>query len=366
MKNVRRPGLLTALAVILGLGGGLLAPPVFNTAPAAAQTGGQVPGKSLGVVSDAEIWRAVRRGVAGSVSIPDKKAATLVQAEGDQLRMFRNGPMARTGAYALGAVIVLLTAFFFIRGRIRIEAGPSPDGAVIERFNGLERAAHWLTASSFIVLALTGLNLMYGKFILMPVIGKTAFAALTYYGKMSHNYLGFAFMAGIALMFVLWARSNIPSKHDLEWLAKGGGLFTKGVHPPSPRFNAGQKLIFWITVLGGLTLSTSGVMLMFPFEFAAWGKTFGALNVFGFGLPADLTPLQETQLSLLWHGGAALAMIVVIVAHIYIGSIGMEGAIDAVGSGQVDRNWALEHHNIWVAEIEGRAPDAHSHGQSAE
>jgi len=354
MGKLFQKALLT-MALVFAMGAGIFGSVVFDAAPAYAQSGGNVPGGSLGASSDAEMWRAVRKGITGSVSIPDKKAGVLVQAEGDMLRAFRQGPFSTYSVYALGGMVVVLILFFLLRGKIRIEAGPS--GQTIERFNSLERATHWLTASSFIVLALTGLNLMYGKFVLMPIIGKPAFAAISEYAKLGHNYVGFAFMVGIVLMFVLWVRHNIPNKYDLMWLAKGGGLFSKGVHPPSPRFNAGQKLVFWTTILGGFTLSMSGLMLIFPFEYAVWAKTFSVINVLGFNLPTEMTPLMETQLSLVWHGVVGVIMITLIIAHIYIGSIGMEGAIHAVGSGQVDVNWAKEHHNMWVAEMEGRDPE---------
>lgn len=353
MRNVCHRGVI-ALALVFGLGLGWTGSPVFEPSPALAQASGEVPGGVLGSKSTAEVLGLTGGASFGNVTIPDKKAGQIVQSDGMKMQQFRNGPLATYGAYGLGAMILLLVVFFLLRGRIKIEAGPS--GQTVERFNSLERAVHWLTASSFVVLALSGLNLMYGKLIVMPIFGQEAFASLTYYGKLAHNYLGFAFMVGIALMFVLWVRNNIPSKVDLIWLAKGGGLFSKGVHPPSPRFNAGQKLIFWTTILGGITLSTSGVMLIFPFEYAIWAKTFGVLNAFGADLPTQMTPLMETQMSLVWHGMAALVMMVIIIAHIYIGSIGMEGAIHAVGSGQVDTNWAKEHHNMWVAELEGRDP----------
>jgi formate dehydrogenase subunit gamma len=140
------------------------------------------------------------------------------------------------------------------------------------------------------------------------------------------------------------------------WLSKGGGLFTKHSHPPSKKFNAGQKLIFWATILGGLSLSLSGIALLFPFEFPVWSKTFVALNVLGLGLPTDLTPIQEMQLSSMWHAIVSLVLIAIIIAHIYIGSIGMQGAFAAMGSGKVDENWAREHHNLWVAEVRGETP----------
>lgn len=358
-STVRRSLSVLGLAFLVAYAAaaGLSASPSLALPSAYAQTEGQVPGSARGNVSQAEIWRAVRKGIEGQVSIPDKKAGVLVQSEGDNLRAFRNGPMSVYGAWLLLAIVVLLALFFLLRGRIKIEAGLS--GRTVERFNALERLTHWITASSFIVLALTGLNVLYGKYVLIPIIGQKAFAAITLWGKYAHNYIAFAFMIGIVIMFVLWVKDNIPNRHDLTWLAKGGGLFVKGTHPPAKRFNAGQKIIFWLVIIGGATLSFSGLCLLFPFEINPWSATFKFFNLFGFSLPTSLTALQETQLSLLWHGMAALVMIAVIIAHIYIGSLGMEGAIGAVGSGQVDENWAREHHSLWFAELKGEAPTHH-------
>ncbi len=320
---------------------------------------GNVPGRSLGAISDAEIWRNVRHGITGTVSIPDKQAGVLVQSEGDNWRAFRNGPVTVSGVWIMAGMLGLLALFFLIRGRVRVEAGLS--GQTVERFNEIERFAHWLTASCFIVLALTGLNLLYGKHFLLPALGPESFAAITNAGKIAHNYLAFGFMLGVVLMFVLWVRHNLPDKYDLYWISEGGGLFVKGSHPPCRKFNFGQKAIFWFVILGGLSLSLSGIALMFPFEFAWFKPTFAALNVIGFNLPTDLTAMQEMQLSQLWHAIAAIVLIAVILAHIYIGSLGMEGAFDAMGTGQVDENWAREHHSIWVAELKGEPiPDPDS------
>ena len=243
--------------------------------------------------------------------------------------------------------------FYFVRGKIRIDAGPSGD--TILRFGTIDRFAHWLMAGSFVILAITGLNLLYGQYVLIPIIGKEAFATFTTVGKYAHNYLAFAFMAGLALSFVLWVRHNIPNRVDLEWLKAGGGILKKGVHPPARKFNAGQKIIFWAVSIGGLSVSMSGIALMFPFTTTMFADTFSVLNVVGFNLPTDLSPLREQQLNQLWHGIVSLALITMIIAHIYIGSVGMEGAIDAMNTGHVDRNWAKEHHNLWVAEEDKNA-----------
>ncbi len=313
--------------------------------------GGNVPGGHLGTASDAEIWRAVRMGIQGNVSIPNKQAGVLIQSEGENWRAWRNGPITTGGVWGLLGVIGLLALFFVFRGRIRIEAGPS--GKSIERFNEIERFAHWLGAVSFILLALTGLNLLYGRHVLLPVLGPDTFTALSIAGKYVHNYVSFAFMAGLVLMLVLWVRHNIPNKYDLIWLVQLGGMFSKGVHPPSKKFNAGQKILFWIVILSGASLAASGVSLMFPFEFSMFEWTFGVLNTFGAGLPATLTPLEEMQWSQWWHAIMALIVIAVILGHIYLGTMGMEGAFDAMGSGHVDENWAREHHSLWVAEVKG-------------
>ena len=351
-------GLLVAAA--LAATGGLAAPAWGQTAGQPATegpTGGQVPGNVLGSQADSDFWRAIRQGETGRVSIPDARAGQLIQSEGDNWRAVRNGPLTVYGAWTMLGVIIILAVFFVLRGRIRIDAGPS--GTTIERFNMLERTAHWITATSFIVLALTGLNILYGRHVLLPILGPEIFSAITLAGKYAHNFLAFAFMVGVVMIFILWVRYNIPSRLDLKWLAVGGGLFKKGVHPPAGKFNAGQKLIFWSVVIGGISISLSGLALLFPFEVPFFGKTFAALNIFGFGLPTELTMMQEMQLSQLWHGVVALILIAIVIGHIYIGSLGMEGAFEAMGSGQVDLNWAKEHHALWVDEVRsGSKPQA--------
>jgi len=344
---------LVAYAAAAGLTGSALL-----DARAAAQTQGQVPGNVLGNQSDSDLWRKVRRGAQGTVSIPDKQAGVLVQAEGDQWRMVR-GPISTIGGWSLAIIIIVIAIYRSARGRVIIDDGPS--GRTVVRFNGIERFTHWLTASSFIVLALTGLNVLYGKTVLMPVIGKSAFATFTLWGKVAHNFIGFAFMAGVVLMVVLWVKDNFPDKSDIEWLSQGGGLLSPGVHPPAKKFNAGQKIIFWSVVIVGGSLGFTGLSLMMPFTFEPFGATFAALNLIGFDLPTNLTALQETQLSQLWHNILALAMTVIIIGHIYIGTpLGMEGAFDAMSTGEVDENWAKQHHSLWVEEAEKGGASADS------
>lgn len=324
--------------------------------------GGAVPGDSLGTRSSSDQWRATRRGIEGNVSIPDKKSGIMIQSGGEDWRSIRNGPLMTYGAWLMLGTIIVLALFYLLRGRLRLEKGPS--GIRIERFGTVERLVHWMTAVSFILLALTGINVLWGRHVLLPVVGPEAFSALTIGGKYLHNFVAFPFMLGILLMFVLWVGQNIPNRHDLVWLAKGGGMFSKHSHPPARKFNGGQKILFWAVVLGGLSLSLSGLALLFPFEFPLWQKTFAFLNIFGAGLPEAVPGVAEMQLSNLWHSILSLVMIAVILAHIYIGTLGMEGAFSAMGSGYVDENWAREHHNIWVEEMQTRSDKTSGHGQA--
>ena len=295
---------------------------------------------ALGTDSDSDLWRQVRIGTEGMVTIPDSDAGIMVQSEGDSWRSIRNGPLSRYGWWALAGILAILALFFAYRGRIPIDDGAA--GQTVERFNSLERFSHWLTGGSFIVLALTGLNTLYGKHLFAGGAGAgdfsalhNTFAATVYYGKFVHNYVGFAFAIGIVLCFVLWVGRNFPQTHDITWLVKGGGMFVKGSHPPAGKFNAGQKILFWLVIFSGVVLFGSGLTLMFPF---VW---FG---------------MQDMQLAQLIHSGMAITITVVIIAHIYIGTLGMVGAFEAMGTGQVDENWARQHHSLWVAEISDETP----------
>lgn len=264
----------------------------------------------------------------GRISIPDPKAALLIQPDGREYRE-NHARVALYGGLVVLGFVGLIAAFFLTRGRIRIEAGRST--RTILRFGDVERFAHWLTASTFVVLGLSGLNMLYGKSVLLPIIGPDAFTALTLYGKYAHNFLSFPFCLGLVMMLAMWLRHNIPDAVDVAWFKAGGGLFTKGVHPPARKFNGGQKIIFWSTILVGAAIAVTGYILMFPFQ----GTT-----------------MADMQLSQLLHAIFSLVLIGVILGHIYIGSLGMEGAFDAMGKGTVDLNWAKEHHSLWVKEVE--------------
>lgn len=298
------------------------------------------------------MWRAVKRGDRGNVSITDKKSGVLIQSGGQFLRDLRNGPMFSYSAAAIIGIIALLSLFYMLRGRIRIDSGKSD--VTVTRFNSFERFSHWLLAVSFMILGLSGLNMVYGKYLLTPLVGKGSYGDIAMTGKWLHNFVAFAFILGLVLILVLWIRHNFPNRHDIIWLLKGGGMFTKGTHPPAKKFNAGQKILFWLIILAGASIALSGISLMFPFQLSLFADTFEIINRLGFNLPTELTGIEEMQLSLVWHSVVSIFMVCVIIAHIYIGSVGMEGAFDAMGSGEVDKNWAKQHHSIWVEGFESK------------
>lgn len=320
---------------------------------------------TLGGASDPELWRSLRYGSADiSSQIRSPGATLLVQDGGMRWLEFREGPLSTWGGYYLLGVLVLLVLFYLIRGRIRIDHGRSDEK--ITRFKAVERFAHWLVAGSFILLGVTGLISLFGRRGLIPWLGHDAFSIIAEGSKWIHNNVSWGFMLGLVMIFVLWVVHNLPDRTDLTWFAKGGGIFTKA-HPPAKKFNAGQKLIFWSVVLLGASISVTGLALLFPFELPMFAVTFQKINalglpgLFGFeALPETLTPHAEMQLSQLWHAIVAFVLMGIILAHIYIGSIGMEGAYDAMGSGEVDLNWAKEHHSLWVEDVQaksGKAPD---------
>ena len=309
---------------------------------------------TLGGISKSDMYRGIRYSETDvKVSNTGPAAKILVQDGGMSWLLTRQGGIQSYAAYGAGGIIALLVLFYFIRGRMTIEGGPS--GNTIERFKPIERFGHWCLAGSFIMLAITGLLLLFGRSVLIPIFGHEANSAIATFSIWVHNNIAWVFMASLVAIFVMWVAHNIPNKLDLEWFAKGGGI-VGNAHPSARKFNGGQKLIFWMTIILGASVSMSGLSLLFPFELPMFAKTFGMINTIfpAMGLPTELLPHEEMQLAHLWHAIVAITMIIAIVAHIYIGSVGMEGAFDAMGNGQVDLEWARQHHDLWVEEEEAK------------
>jgi formate dehydrogenase subunit gamma len=264
--------------------------------------------------------------ISGRGSIPDVKSYNIVQPAGRDWRQFHEVWLPRIGGVAIIGMLVLLVLFYSYRGMVRIEGGRS--GRTLVRFNTFERFVHWMTATCFVALAVSGLNITFGKNLLQPLIGAETFASWSQWAKYAHNYLSFPFTLGVIAILLMWVAWNIPHKVDIEWLKEGGGMF-KDRHPPAGRFNAGQKIIYWIVVIGGTAVAATGYLLMFPFY---------------------ATDIAGMQLAQMFHGTVAVLFVAVMIAHAYIGTIGMEGAFEAMWDGTVDVNWAKEHHSVWLDE----------------
>jgi formate dehydrogenase subunit gamma len=262
--------------------------------------------------------------ITGRCTIPDQKACTIEQPAGRDWRQFHEVTLRWIGAISILGMLLLLVVFYLVRGMVRIESGRS--GRVLVRFSAFERLVHWMTATCFVILALSGLNITFGRPLLLPLIGPDAFTAWSQWAKYAHNYLSFPFTIGVFVIFLMWIIWNLPTRVDVEWLKEGGGMVGHK-HPPADRFNAGQKMIYWIVVLGGTAVAVSGYVLMFPF--------YGT-NVAG---------MQVAQIV---HGIVAVLFVAAMLGHIYIGTIGMEGAFEAMWDGTVDVNWAKEHHSLWL------------------
>jgi formate dehydrogenase subunit gamma len=303
------------------------------------------PNPTASVVDEQKLLQQFPR-IEGRLDIPDERESVLIQPAGRTWDYFHEVILHWFGAIVIIGMIALLTIAYLIIGRIRISAGRS--GVKVPRFNGFERFAHWLTAASFVILGLTGLNITFGKYLLLPLIGPDNFSILAQAAKYVHNFVSFAFVVGLVLIVAMWIKDNLPRHVDIVWLREGGG-FIKSKHPPAGRFNAGEKLVFWFALAGGVAVIVSGYLLMFPFY---------VTNIFGM------------QIAQVVHAVIALLFVALILGHIYIGTIGMEGAFEAMGEGTVDRNWAKEHHSLWLEEQIARTganePGAHPAATPAE
>ena len=286
------------------------------------------PANTLGGKSSAEYWRQIRQGQSFTLVNPQMGAPVLVQSAGQNWRIFRNDTIKRYGGYLILAMLVAIILFALIRGKVRIEGGRS--GRTIPRFSQAERTIHWFVAAVFVMLGVSGLVLLFGRTVLVPVIGKSAHGILASAMLQGHNLLGPLFIFGILAMAIAYFKDNLPRSADIAWFFKGGPLFKW--HVPSWKYNAGEKIWFWSAVIGGIALSGSGILLEFP-----W-------------LAQDM---QQLHLANIIHGIAAAILIAFAVGHIYLGTVGVEGALEGMTKGQVDENWAQEHHYLWADKVTG-------------
>jgi formate dehydrogenase subunit gamma len=292
-------------------------------APAHAQQQNPLIDPGARVLNEETLLRQSPR-IEGQIDQLDERARVLIQPVGRTWDHFHEVTLYWLGAIVILGTLAALAAAYFVLGRLRISAGRS--GRKVLRFKAFERFGHWLTAVSFVVLGISGLNITFGKHLLLPLIGNDAFSAFSQAAKYAHNFTSFPFVLGLVLIVVMFIKDNIPEKSDIEWFKQGGG-FIKSKHAPARRFNAGEKLVFWGALGAGVAVSVSGYLLLFPFY---------------------ITNIADMQIAQVVHSIFAILFVALILGHIYIGTLGMEGAFEAMWTGEVDFNWAKEHHDLWL------------------
>ncbi len=269
-------------------------------------------------------------------SVPGRETNRLIQGSGREWRAFRNGPLTQYGGWLVVIVLAAIALFYVIKGKIRLHGQPT--GRLIERFNAVERASHWTMAISFVLLAITGVIILWGKYLILPWLGYAGFSWLTILGKNIHNFVGPLFIFSLVVSFLIFVKDNVIRAIDIKWLTRLGGMFSKGGEIPSGRFNGGEKLWFWGgLVLLGAIVSVTGLILDFP----NWNQ--------------GRELMQQANVI---HAIAAVLFISGSFAHIYLGTIGMEGAYRGMRDGYVDEEWAREHHSLWYDEVkQGKRPE---------
>jgi formate dehydrogenase subunit gamma len=281
-----------------------------------------------------DLWRAVRQrdGIAhGLTQVDGVESGVLISKSGEDFRQYRRQDFIGAGGLLIGGTAALILLFYLIKGRIRIPEGRS--GQRVKRFVDIDRTIHWFTAVLFVFLALTGLLLLFGRFVVLPVFGAEAFSVIASASKEGHNLFGPLFLVAVGLLFIRFARKNLPARGDFGWVIRGGGMIGKG-HVSAGYFNAGEKIWFWSVMLLGTVVCLSGLVLLFP--------------VFGQGR-------EVMQLALIIHGIVAVLLIAGSFGHIYIGTLGTEGSLESMTTGYVDSNWAKAHHDRWYEEVAASA-----------
>jgi formate dehydrogenase subunit gamma len=281
------------------------------------------------------LWKGLRQANEGRSQVPGLESGVLINSAGSDWRKLRMGPLTRYGGWALFTVALLVLAYHVFHGPIRLESGRS--GRVVPRWPLAMRVLHWYTAILFILHAITGLSLLFGRHVVIPLIGNEAFGSYAIAAKYAHNWLGPPLVVGVVLMAVLLIRDNLPSRVDIGWLLRGGGLFGSA-HPSSGKLNFGEKaLTYGVLVTVGLVACASGLVLAFP----------------GFGQTREL--MQQANLI---HAATSVIWVFFIAGHIYLGTAGTEGTFEAMSRGYVDANWAKQHHDLWYDEVKDQEQPA--------
>ena len=301
------------------------------------------PTSPIGVKSPAsDLWRAVRQrnpdgsgeasgNLTGLSQVKGPNSGTLINIGGQEWRDWRVSKLIPYSIYAICGTLLVIGLFRLIRGKIKIKAGRS--GIKIKRFTNFQRFVHWTVAILFVILGITGVILTLGRYGLLPIVGKEAFGVIANYGKLLHNYLGPVFSVMMVVMLFTFIKGNLFNWTDLKWFAKGGGLM--GGHASAGRYNGGEKAWYWIAALAGAVVIISGLILNFP-------QLIPMLGISN----------EQYQQAQFLHAVGSIALFVVSFGHIYMGTIAMEGAFEAMQTGECDSNWAKEHHDLWYEELQ--------------
>jgi formate dehydrogenase subunit gamma len=273
------------------------------------------------------VWSEVRSGEPQITTVRGRETNVLIQPEGQTWRAVRV-PILFWGGIIFALTVCGLAVFHMLRGTMGDPGRPGE--RVIERFSPMDRYAHWFVAIVWVALAISGLILSLGKAVLLPLIGYTLFSWLATLAKTLHNFAGPLLIIGVPWLFVRFLRDNGLSGEDVRWFANIMGYF-KGHEYPSERFNAGEKIVFWLVlVVGSTILIVSGLILLFP-NFDQTRSTMQVANIV--------------------HAVVAYLSIALACVHIYLGTIGLQGAYRAMRDGDVRESWAEHHHLRWYQRV---------------
>lgn len=274
-----------------------------------------------------KFWKEARRGNAGYTAVQGQETDVLIQSGGQLWREMRGGWIIAYSGWILLAIIAAIVIFQLVVGTAKLD---SRSGVKITRWTLFERVMHWYTAVLFIILAITGLSVLLGRELLIPLIGKEAFAAYAAVARPIHDYLALFFTVGLVLLIVPWIGQNIPRSYDWTWFRRGGGYVGSKGHPPAGFVNAGEKIWYWLLFFGSIALIISGVFLLFP--------NFGWTR-------------ETMQLSNIVHAVSGVLLTGFALGHIYLGTLGNEGSFEGMWTGEVDADWARQHHSVWYEEV---------------
>ncbi|MBW3140849.1 formate dehydrogenase subunit gamma [Ferrimonas balearica] len=293
----------------------------------------EVEGTSPGKPELDPMWSAVKDGEVGTTNSTSRFHNNLINTYDPMLIQARAGWLSQVLALALFGMIVIFALFVLVNGAARLEKGYS--GVEVLRWPKVDILVHWLMAIPCILLILTGLSLMAGRFVFGSFLGQEGVGALAAIAKPIHDYMAIPFSIFAVIAMLRWMKHNIPAAYDLKWFMVVGGYLNfgpfKGKHPDSGFSNAGEKLWFWSFTIFGLAIIGSGIVMLFP---------------------GQVDPSRTASLTAIFiHGISAIVLTGFTVVHIFMATVLSEGGFPAMTSGYVDENWAKQHHNVWYDEI---------------